>query len=117
MKHSNGHDSDDHGHILFAYPVYTPMEEKLRSEAEVYFGPSSVELGGHCNLSTYCIHGLSTFAASARMAKIKVDDPSSIEEGLFIGNKPKVSFSHLLTMNNRILQRRDKVSYSGFRTM
>lgn len=91
--------------------MYTPLEERLQSEAEVYFRPSSTEQGT-CRCYYYFLPNNydTSILAIAKMANI--DDHWTIEEGLFIGSKPRVPSSHILTMSNRISQGSDKVSIS-----
>lgn len=37
--------------------------------------------------------------------------PHNTEEGLYIGERPRVPWSHIIKMENRILQRNDEVQY------
>lgn len=90
---------------MLGYPLYTPQEERLNNEAHVYFRPSSLPgkiVGLSVKLHIVIPH---TYVE----AKSTVKQLAS-EEGLYVGERPKISQSRIRTMENRILKRKKQVS-------
>ena len=88
---------------MLGYPLYTPQEERLNNEAHVYFRPSS--LPGKVMGLIIKVYTVITYIE----AKSTVKQLAS-EEGLYVGERPKISQSRIRTMENRILKRKKQVN-------
>lgn len=74
------------GDTIFSYPTYIPQEERLKSEAAIYFKANRIPT----------------------VADVQAVDDRAVEEGLYVGATPQVVPSNIWAFNDRMAHRTDK---------